>query len=1014
MIGLVLSMLRARPAAALTLGLLAMFATAAAVAGPAYLDSVDRAVVDQEVAGATPDQLSIGVTGMSDPTTTPTSGLALGAVAPTLADLPGFTVVPAVEVNVLGLAAPGSTAAARLVSRPDVCAHLVVLAGRCPAGVSEVLVGERTARRLGLHAGEVVTLTYAMPNPDRSRTGFVPGGAPAPFTVTGIYRPRQVIEAYWGRHGYFAPTAAGPADEPVFATPTALTVLDHKLQEVDVDAFAGRAAFTPDRLPALRARLAEITDRDLGLGVRASTGLPGLLDRMDRSRQLAHQVVPVAGVPLVVLAWFVIFLAVGYATEGRRLELGLVALRGARLPVRCWLAAGECLLPIGLGAVLGYLAGPLLIRLGTPGATAGAGLPGGTGGWLALGAGAGAVLAALAAQWRALRAPVADLLRRVPARATTWGTLTVEAVIVVLAVLATVQLRVSGGQLTGLGALVPALVAGAVAVLAARALLPLAGRYSGRALRRGRLGLALAAVQLGRQPGIQRLFVLLVAAMALLGFAASAAEVAGRARTDRAQIGTGATRVLAVDVVTRQRLLRAVRAVDPQGRYAMAVAGLPEGAPGEVPRLAVDATRLARAALWRPDFGPLSPTRVAALLHPDAPAPVLLRDGELALDVTAGGLDERVDLRLGIFLAPLSGAEAQLVELGLLESGARTYRKTVDGCADGCRLVGIRVWTGTISGYRADLTFTGLHQTGSDGIVRTVPLTPQLWRAPARYRLDEVPEGLRARLDHVENTPDEGLIRPVDVPDPVPVVGTGALPTGTRLAGLDGRPTQVTQVGTVAGLPRLGNHGVLVDLEYADRAATDSGTATDPQVWLGPGAPADIVDRLTAQGLVVTADRSLAAVQTGLDREGPALALRFHLLAAGFAVLLAAGGIGLVAAVDRRRRADDLRALRVQGVGPRVVGRAASAGYLAVVLAALAVGLVAATVAWAAAGWGIPVFVDGSGGWPRPRWPRPLPVLGPWLVAGLALLALGWLAALRLRAAALRAARPDPTIRRDP
>ena len=47
-----------------------------------------------------------------------------------------------------------------------------------------------------------------------------------------------------------------------------------------------------------------------------------------------------AAVPLVGLCWFVIFLAVAYGTAGRRHELGLVALRGARRPVRWWLSAG--------------------------------------------------------------------------------------------------------------------------------------------------------------------------------------------------------------------------------------------------------------------------------------------------------------------------------------------------------------------------------------------------------------------------------------------------------------------------------------------------------------------------------------------------------------------------------------------------------------------------------------------------------------------------------------------------
>ena len=57
MISLVGAMLRARWSAALTLALLALFATAAAVAGPAYLGAVDRSVVHQEVTAAAPDEV---------------------------------------------------------------------------------------------------------------------------------------------------------------------------------------------------------------------------------------------------------------------------------------------------------------------------------------------------------------------------------------------------------------------------------------------------------------------------------------------------------------------------------------------------------------------------------------------------------------------------------------------------------------------------------------------------------------------------------------------------------------------------------------------------------------------------------------------------------------------------------------------------------------------------------------------------------------------------------------------
>src|SRR5207248_1872253 len=51
-----------RWAAALTLVLLALFATAAAVAGPAYLGAVDRSVVRQEVTAAAPNERSLSAT----------------------------------------------------------------------------------------------------------------------------------------------------------------------------------------------------------------------------------------------------------------------------------------------------------------------------------------------------------------------------------------------------------------------------------------------------------------------------------------------------------------------------------------------------------------------------------------------------------------------------------------------------------------------------------------------------------------------------------------------------------------------------------------------------------------------------------------------------------------------------------------------------------------------------------------------------------------------------------------
>jgi putative ABC transport system permease protein len=246
-------------------------------------------------------------------------------------------------------------------------------------------------------------------------------------------------------------------------------------------------------------------------------------------------------------------------------------------------------------------------------------------------------------------------------------------------------------------------------------------------------------------------------------------------------------------------------------------------------------------------------------------------------------------------------------------------------------------------------------------------------------------DGLQWTVRHGAGSSGQGWLRPVDTPDPLPVLGTGPLPS--HLTGLDGQPVPVSAAGTVAGLPRLGGHGALLDLEYADRLADDTGIALDPQVWLGADAPADVVDRLTAQGLVVTRDEQLAAVQARLDGQGPALALRFWLVCAGLGVLLAAGAIGLVASVDRRRTGADVAALRTQGVRLPTVP-----GYVVVVALAGIVGLGAAALAWSLTGADVPVFVDGTA-WPVPAWPRPVAVLLPCLAAALVLIGVAIVAA---------------------
>jgi hypothetical protein len=245
----------------------------------------------------------------------------------------------------------------------------------------------------------------------------------------------------------------------------------------------------------------------------------------------------------------------------------------------------------------------------------------------------------------------------------------------------------------------------------------------------------------------------------------------------------------------------------------------------------------------------------------------------------------------------------------------------------------------------------------------------------------------------------------VDAALPVPAVSAGRVATdNTSLTSLDSQPIQTRAAGELRMLPRLGARGTLIDLEYLERTTMQSPRRERGEVWLGPDAPADAADRLRQAGLAISSGTGVDAARAALARQGPALALQFHLAAAIFGMLLALGGLALVAAVDRRQRAADFLALRRQGLDLRTVRRAALWGYLATVLAAAAVGLFGAVVAWVGAGDRLPVFTDSLNLLNPPRWPSLPAVLLPWLAAGVTMVGAAAVAAWVLRRTAERGA----------
>jgi putative ABC transport system permease protein len=920
MTALILVMLRARRAQALTMFALAVLATAAAVAAPCYLSAVDRAVVAGEVEHAAVKERTLLISEQVDRGSGGDISDDFEALANSRVQLPGFTTVFSSEFLAMpdGLDRADDPDLRHIVFREDVCAHLVVTSGRCLMGGGETVLGEAEARRLKVGLGDRITDVAA--TFDSGRNSYVPDGVPWTMTVVGIVRPRDPAELYWGN--------GGGQDGPLYVARNTLSAADHRNENQAFDSYATPSAITVERLPAVRAYFdAEAAAGTTGGNPQVTTALPDLLDRIDRNRAAARQTVPPLGIPVVVLSWVVIGSAAALVARARRREFGIVALRGVPRTARLWLATAETGLAVLAGAPVGFLVGWLVVGALAPAPPhldtmtlvyAG-------------GAVLGAIVACAAVQVRTVAVPVSALLREVDRRSAHLRSLAFDVLVVLGAVAAVVQAR--QGPVVGVTLLAPTLVTAAFAVLAARALPPAAQWFAGRRLGRGGLVGGLVALRLARTPTGRRLLVVLVVAVGSLTYAGVATAISARDRHQAAEQAVGADTVLSIGPTTRDRLVRAVRRADPGGRAAMAVVPIDPTSSGMPPVLAVDSTRLAAVALWdQPDKRAL-----ADRLRPADATPTHLRSDRVSVDLTVTDLGD-TNSTLEVDVVPDDGGPREELRYGTVGLGRHTYTTQSDTCATGCSLVDVNVDVPNAIGPPVNVV---LHRVQDQTV-------DDRWHVAAAASATPTADGLAITIPPSARG-DAGEVRPPDVPTRLPLIATGPLPPDGSYAWFAGSapPAIGTVAATVPGLPRLGDRGVLLDLSSADRVATDSGSATGGEVWLARGAPSSIVDKLKDDGLTVVGTRSVAAEQAGLARRGSALALRFALLGGALAVLLGAAGLLVTTFADRR---GTLAPLRTQGLSRRLLRRVEVWTPATMVLLALPLGLVAGVLAWLATG----------------------------------------------------------------
>jgi hypothetical protein len=945
---LVVSALRARVRISAATFVIAVVATVTAATGPLWTRAAEESLVREALLAADP----------ADTQFTAVGGIKAEATAADVLDsvrsaTQDKTLDPWFGPPAAGAWLPLTTlrhdgrdfALARVGWFGDACTTVVIVRGRCPAAVGETLLGE-DAERLGAQVGDPLELgTFTLPAGTTAR-------------VVGIYRPAGPRSPAWGGQNVFdgAPAGAGVLDQVDTAFVTRETAL--ATTSIEFRAHSSRQLL-PERvrladLPAVTAAVRTLTDPSRPTIAQVSSGLPAEIRTLAGERATIRVTAAAVVLQLTLLAVFVLYLICVVGAEAREPELAVAKLRGVRPSRALLLVLAEPAALLVAAAVTGLLAAwpvtwllaRLTLRPDTPVApTAGAV------GAVAAIVVAGLVVAAVAS-WRSVTAPVAEQLRRATGtRTSRRRAMAVDVAVGVAAAAAVYELAQGRTDLLTLTG--PGILAFSAGLLLTRLLRPAAGVVMRATRWTSRTTLFLASRQVARRPAGHRLVVLAAAAVALATFAVDCSLVAARNRAAQAEAEVGADRVLHVARVGPAELLAAVRRADPAGRSAMAVVESTESSPSG-PMLAVDSPRLAAVspAMVRHLEGGAD---VVGRLRPRQSEPFVARDGVTA-DVTANNVTLPLEL---VAVVRLPGGGDRPLVLGNLAEGRHRYAATDPDCAAGCRVARLQVRVG--DPVATSVTSLVVHRLADTrGTVvpaealarwRGVPADPTVVDSLPVMSTAPAPDGVAVAVwgsggDVIALEPDDHppYLQGVAGSD---VRRTNAVPgKGLPAVGLDGGLTLLRPVGGTEVVPRLGDEAVLVDLEYADRAATGRPTGSaDYQVWLSPDAAPGVVTALTAQGLRVERTESTHARRRELDQAGVAIGLRLYLAVSLVSLALVLGALVVTLLLGAARRGWEVSVLRVVGASTRTVVGAATLETAVLLLLGAAAGLATGMVA---------------------------------------------------------------------
>lgn len=644
--------------------------------------------------------------------------------------------------------------------------------GRMPAnaggdadGVVEVAVPVAAAERLGVGTGDRLTLTDRLDGPA------------VRVVVSGLYRPADAGSPYWrlddlaGRgiqEGGF--TTYGPLLAPPGALSGGRVSAGSSGWLVTADYSSLTTGRTQDLGDAARGGVAWLRGQKVLSGTTAATTeLPAILERLDRSLEVSRSTLLVIALQLVLLAGGALLLVARLLSVERAGELRLLRARGAS---RARLAAGSALEALLLAVpslvCAPLLAGPLVRLLAGQGALARIGL-----GWEPAAGGSGTVwlVTAVAALGCTLAVALPALTpapeaggrpRALPG----WLRAGADVGLLVIAGIAYWQLdqqtSASGtGEADDAGALgidplfvaTPTLALLAGTVLALR-LLPLVARLAERRAASGRgLAAALAGWQLSRRPmrGAGPVL-LLVLAVALGTMAIGQGASWSRSQDDQADFRAGAPIRMQASGTPgpgRTDLIAGVPGVAEVAPAARSEVSLSGDRTATV--LALDTSHAAASLLLRPDLADASPRELLSGMAPGRPSKgtqIPADTVRLALAATLTVSDAGPDAPpTGPGAGPGAGPEGSRsadvtvtvedrwgtpyrLDAGSLAADGREHTLGLDLAAGPLTLTGVE-FTVVQPGGRGEqhrLTVRQVTTTADDGTVRRVPL-PDAWTA---------------------------------------------------------------------------------------------------------------------------------------------------------------------------------------------------------------------------------------------------------------------------------------------